>query len=128
MKQPGFMLLETMIAMTTLALIAMFTMDIITTNLTRIRSLKTEYETLCEVKKRTEQALLFPLQKNVPFRLLQNESVTIKSQIHEISNRSSLKDFGNMIKIVHVTGHKTSHDKPMSLIGFVIPPPQQAEK
>ena len=38
MKQQGFMLLETMIAMTTLALIAMFTMDIVTTNLTRIRN------------------------------------------------------------------------------------------
>ena len=85
-------------------------------------------ETLCEVKKRTEQTLLFPLQKNIPFHLLQNESITIKSQIHEISNRSSLKDFGNLIKIVHVTGHKTAHDKPISLIGFVIPPPQQAEK
>ena len=127
MKKPGFMMLETLIAMSALALLGLFAIQIMTTYTTRVRKLKTEYEVLLEVKKHIDQQLLFPLQKNSPLQLAQNPAIAVKTQFLEIQPRSSLKPFANVLKVFGASGRRESEDDVTNLTCFIIAPPQKEE-
>ena len=127
MKKPGFMMLETMIAIGALALLGLFAIQIMTTYTTRVRKLKTEYEVLAEVKKHIDQQLLFPLQKNSPLHLDPNPAIAVKTQFIEIQPRSSLKPFAHVLKIFCASGRRESEDDVTNLVSFIIAPPKKEE-
>jgi|GEM_PF-3924313 len=125
MKQPGFMMLETIIAVSALALLGIFSIQIMTTYATRVRALKTEYEVLLQVKKHTDQQLFFPLQKNNQLLPTPDQTIPIKTQFLEIQPKSSLKPFNNILKLFCVSGRKESEDTVTSLVSFIIASPKQ---
>lgn len=125
MKQPGFMMLETIIAVSALALLGIFSIQIMTTYATRVRALKTEYEVLLQVKKHTDQQLFFPVQKNNQLLPTPDQTIPIKTQFLEIQSKSSLKPFSNVLKLFCVSGRKESEDMVTSLVSFIIASPKQ---
>ena len=125
MKKAGFMMLETLIAMSALALLGLFSIQIMTTYTTRVRKLKTEYEVLAEVKKHIDQQLLFPLQKSSPLQQAPNATIPVKTQFIEIQPRSSLKPFAHVLKIFCASGRRESEDEVTNLVSFIIAPPKK---
>lgn len=120
-------MLESIIAMSALALLGLLSIKIITTYSSKVRKLKTEYEVLIEVKKSIDQQLLFPLQKNPPLQEPPNSTITIKNQFIEIQPRSSLKPFARVLKIFCASGRGESEDDVTKLVGFIIAPPKKDE-
>jgi Tfp pilus assembly protein PilV len=128
MKQNGFMMLETMIAMTFMAFIAMFTVQLVMNNLQYIDKMKSNYYMLQEVKKRLTLTLINPNSKQHYPLLFQNNDLTFKTNTREIESKSSLKPFRSTLKIRTVSGHKlTEKDNPTTLMALILASPKKAE-
>jgi len=124
MKRSGFMMIETMLAMSAITFIALITLNIITTNQNNVQRLKEHYSMVCELQNHLTLKLLNPTEKNVTASLLfQRENIIIKTKMAEIEPRSSLKKYAQTLQLFQITGHKEGdkeHSK--TLMGIVITP------
>lgn len=128
MKKPGFMMLETIIAIGALTFIAMLAISIVTTNLNHVRMLKERLEILSSLQRHLIIKLLNPAQKESNELMFEREELTVKTKLAEIAPKSSLKNHIHEIKLLNVAGHQDNNKQPsMSLVGFVITPQQEEQ-
>lgn len=124
MKRSGFMMIETMLAMSAITFIALITLNIITTNQNNVQRLKEHYSMVCELKNHLTLKLLNPTEKNVTANLLfQRENIIIKTKMAEIEPRSSLKKYAQTLQLFQITGHREGDkENSKTLMGIVITP------
>lgn len=129
MKRPGFMILETLIAMSILAMISFAAINIVSTNRTQIETLLNRYELLLIAKKHLTLRLLNPSQKEHDEAMFEHSNTIIKAKITEIEPKSSLKNYMHELKILNVAVHKEgSKDEAVTIAGFIIPGQPEAQK
>ncbi len=124
MKRSGFMMIETILAMSAITFIALITLNIITTNQNNVQRLKEHYSMVCELKNHLTLKLLNPTEKNVTANLLfQRENIIIKTKMTEIEPRSSLKKYAQTLQLFQITGHREGDkENSKTLMGIVITP------
>jgi hypothetical protein len=129
MKRPGFMILETVIAMSVLALISFAAIKVISSNRSHIEALTNKYELLLTAKKHLTLRLLNPAQKEHDEALFERSNVIIKAKVTDIEPKSSLKNHMHDLKILNVTVHKEGFQQDaVNVIGFIMASQPEAQK